>query len=158
MKRIKFELILVSITILFASCASTTIIQTNIPEASVFLNGAKVGSTPYAMTDTKIVGSRTSVKLEKEGYTPLNTSITRDEQVDVGALIGGLFVYVPFLWTMKYNPTHYYELVPLEEYIPSNTSTSTGSYKQLRELKKLLDDKIITEEEFLIEKKKLLND
>jgi len=55
------------------------------------------------------------IKLEKDGYEPLNTMISRDERVDVGAIIGGLFVLVPFLWTMQYNPQHSYELSPLKK-------------------------------------------
>ena len=88
--------------ILFASCASTTLIQSNPSDAKLYLNGEYVGKTPYAHRDTKIVGSTTFIKLEKEGYNPLNASFSRGEELDVGALIGGIFVLVPFLWIMKY--------------------------------------------------------
>ncbi len=86
-------------------------IESKPPGAKVYLNGMSVGKTPYRHSDTKIVGSSTSVKLELEGYETLNTSFSRDEAADVGAIIGGLFVLVPFLWTMKYEPVHFYELV-----------------------------------------------
>ncbi len=98
--------------ILLTSCASTTMIQSTPSGAKIYLDGQPVGSTPYRHSDTKIVGSTTTVKLVKEGYEPLNTSFSRDEQVDVGAIIGGLFVWIPFLWVMKYNPIHTYELSP----------------------------------------------
>lgn len=99
--------------LLFASCSSSTIIQSNPSGAKVYLDGQYVGVTPYQHSDTKIVGSTTSVRLEKEGYETLSASFSRSEQADVGAIIGGVFVFVPFLWTMKYNPIRTYELDPL---------------------------------------------
>jgi len=155
-----------AIIVFFGSCVSTTTIVSEPPGAKVYLNGMNVGKTPYRHSDTKIVGSTTSVRLELEGYEPLNTSFSRDEAVDVGAIIGGLFVWVPFLWTMKYDPVHNYELTPLfynketyqeNRYEKVKKSTTTLSKAdQLRELKQLLDEKIITQEEFDREKKKIL--
>lgn len=93
------------------ACSSTTMIQSNVP-AKVYLNGEPVGQTPYAMTDTKIVGSTTHVRLEAPGYETLNAVITRNEQFSVGACIGGAFLLVPFLWIMEYKPSHNFELQP----------------------------------------------
>lgn len=150
-------------TILLSSCASTTMIQSTPSGAKLYLNGENVGKTPYTYSDTKIVGSTTMVKLEKEGYKTFNTSFSRDEEADVGAIIGGLFVWVPFLWTMKYKPTHTYELSPL---LDNNKSNITPNKKQnvkskadrLRELKQLLDENIITKEEYEKEKNKILDE
>jgi hypothetical protein len=97
----------------FASCASTTMIQSQPTGAKVYLNGESVGVTPYAMTDTKIVGTTTTVRLEYPGYEPLNTAISRNEEFDVGACIGGVFLLVPFLWIMHYKPVHTFELHPV---------------------------------------------
>ncbi|HLT94539.1 MAG TPA: PEGA domain-containing protein [Membranihabitans sp.] len=151
--------------ILFSSCASTTIIQSTPNGARLYLNGEPVGNTPYTHKDTKIVGSTNSIRLEKEGYETLNTSFARNEEADVGAIIGGIFFLVPFLWTMKYKPVHHYEMVPLDpnrpnqvnENIPNDNVTGSKA-ERLRELKGLLDDKIITEEEFEKEKQKILNE
>ncbi|WP_294081345.1 hypothetical protein [Proteiniphilum sp. UBA5384] len=85
------------------------------------MNGEYKGVTPLSYSDTKIVGSVTYLTLEKEGYQPFQTFLSRNESADVGAIIGGVFVLVPFLWTMKYNPVHTYELRPI-----ANTSL-TGS-------------------------------
>lgn len=98
--------------ILFASCSSTTLIQSSPSGAKVYLNGEYAGVTPYSHTDTKIVGSSTQVRLEKEGYETLNSAFSRNEDADVGAIIGGIFFLFPFLWTMKYKPVRTYELVP----------------------------------------------
>ena len=100
--------------ILFPSCASTTLITThNVTDAKVYINNQFVGTAPYKHKDTKIVGSTIDIKIEKEGYYPFLTTIQKDEKVDVGAIIGGLFFLFPFLWTMEYNPNHIYELTPI---------------------------------------------
>ena len=94
------------------ACSSETVIRSNPPGAKVFIDGSFVGTTPYTMSDTKIVGSATSVRLEYPGYQPFQTSIQRNEEFDVVACIGGVLVLVPFLWIMGYKPDHTYELAP----------------------------------------------
>ncbi len=157
-----------ALSIFLTSCSSTTMIESRPPGAKVYLNGMSVGTTPYRHSDTKIVGSSSSIRLELDGYEPLNTSFSRDEAADVGAIIGGLILLVPFLWTMKYDPIHLYELVPnsdsnnvenkakepMKSIVKPNDQQSKAD--KLRELKKLLDEKIITQEEFEKEKKKIL--
>ena len=96
-----------------ASCASTTIIQSQPPGAKVYLNGEPVGVTPYTMTDTKIVGSTTAVRLELPGFETSTGVITRNEEFDVGACIGGVFLLFPFLWIEGYKASHSFELRPL---------------------------------------------
>lgn len=93
-------------------CSSTTIINSEPSGATLYLNGEKVGVTPYTHTDTKIVGSTNKVTLKKEGYQDVTTVFHKDEEIDIGAVIGGIFVWVPFLWTMKYKPSRTYEMVP----------------------------------------------
>lgn len=145
------------------SCVSTTRIQSSPAGAKIYIDGQPAGTTPYTYSDTKIVGSVTSVKIEKEGYEPMNTMFTRSEQADVGAIIGGVFFLVPFLWTMKYNPTHTYELTPLtdnnkieiDNQVQHNAESKAD---RLRELKKLMDEKILTQEEYEKEKQKILEE
>ncbi len=105
--------LLLAVSVLLSGCASTTMIHSNHDGAKVYLNEELAGTTPYLHSDTKIVGSTTRVRLEKEGYESLGTSFTRNEEVDAGAIIAGIFIWVPFLWTMKYKPAHTYELLPL---------------------------------------------
>ncbi|MEK0420622.1 MAG: hypothetical protein RLZZ161_473 [Bacteroidota bacterium] len=160
-KSTRLLLLLAAIVLLFSYCASTTIIQSDPIGAKVFLNGEPVGRTPYTHQDTRISGSVSKVKLEKEGYEPLETSFARDEEVDAGAIVGGLLIIVPFLWTMKYKPTHFYELKPLTDsaqnlYLQKKHLKSKA--EKLRELKQLLDEKIITQQEFEREKKKILDE
>src|SRR3989304_1405724 len=46
-----------------AACSSTTVIRSNPSGARLYLNGEAVGTTPYAMTDSKIVGSAAALPL-----------------------------------------------------------------------------------------------
>lgn len=152
-------------SILFSSCASTTMIQSNPNGARVYVNGEPVGTTPYTHRDSKIVGSVTTVKLEKEGYNSFNTTFTKDEEVDIGAIIGGVFLFIPFLWTMKYKPIHTYELIPNSENLKiadktkiQNQINPKSKAERLRELKALLDEKVITQGEYENEKRKILEE
>ena len=107
-KKIISTLILLSF--LITGCASTTLINSEPSGATLYMNGMKVGKTPYTHTDSKIVGASTSLKMKKKGYEDLYVVLSKDEDVNIGAIIGGFFVIVPFLWTMKYYPVHNYEL------------------------------------------------
>ena len=113
---------------LFYSCSSSTCIQTSQGAAKLYINNEYKGTTPYVHTDTRIVGSTLVLKLEKEGYKPLITTITKDEEIDPGAIAGGIFFGVPFLWTMRYHPNHIYELVKLPPEI--DTISDEGILKQ----------------------------
>jgi hypothetical protein len=95
-----------------AACSSSTVIRSNPSGAKVFIDGAMVGTTPYTMSDTHIVGSTTHIRLEYPGYAPTDTAIKRSEEFDVVACIGGVFLLVPFLWIMGYKADHNYELQP----------------------------------------------
>lgn len=168
MKRQKFCVqslsLLLAGVILMSSCASTTVIQSQPSGAKLYLNGEPVGTTPYTHRDSKIVGSTTVVKLEKEGFAPLVTSFTKDEEVDINAVVGGVFFLVPFLWTMKYKPSHTYELTAISDnnQIINKPDSSNNQLKskadRLRELKQLLDEKLITQDDYEKAKKKILEE
>lgn len=151
-----------SILFFLSSCASTTMIESIPSGAKVYMDGESVGTTPYLHEDSKISFSSTALRLEMDGYEIYSTTLTRDEDVDVGAIVAGFFVYAPWLWTMKYKAVHTYELVPLYESLdPMDPEAKPQRALQtkaqmLRELKQLLDDEIITQEEFDAEKKKIL--
>jgi len=119
--------VIMAISVLFTSCASTTMIQSNAVGADVFLNGELAGKTPYKHRDMKIVGSTTEVKIEKEGFETLQTSFSRDEKADVGAIIAGVFFLFPFLWTMKYKPVHNYDMKITNDVKQAVSETETQS-------------------------------
>ena len=97
------------------SCASTTSIRAtnssgNVDrDVKVYVDGQYQGKGEVFHSDTKIVGSSTSINLKKEGCRSQTVMLNRTEQISVGALIGGLFFWIPFLWIMGYNPVHSYE-------------------------------------------------
>jgi hypothetical protein len=163
-KKLRAISFLLAVTFLFTSCASKTVIDSTPSSARIYIDGQRVGTTPYIHRDSKISGSFTAVKLELEGFETLNTDITKNEQINVGAIIGGCFVLVPFFWGMKYYPTHNYELVSKQiisdtkSNNPSTPISTKSKIDRLREIKQMLDEKILNQEEYEKEKKKILEE
>ncbi|PKR80629.1 hypothetical protein CW751_09675 [Brumimicrobium salinarum] len=174
--------LLLAMTLFLTSCASTTMINSVPSGANVYIDSEPVGTTPYSHTDSKVTGSTTRIKLTKDGYEDFYYPMTKDEEVHVGAVVGGFLIMIPFLWTLKYKPSRTYELIPLDNEIkeevievekqkeihtsPKETefktekkkSSITSKADRLRELKALLDEGILTQEEFENEKKKILEE
>jgi hypothetical protein len=132
----KLSILILSASILFTSCASTTLINSTPSGAELYINEEAVGVTPYSMTDTKIVGSCSSIRIEKEGYNEFYTTICRTEEVDGGAVVGGFFFWPAWLWAMKYKSSHYYKLTPktgeeesLEQLLNNNQSSGNKTIK-----------------------------
>jgi len=86
-------------------------IRSTDPEAKIYVDGEFKGKGNVTHTDTKIIGSTTSVRLEKEGCEPAFFTFSRNEEFDAGACAGGVFVLVPFLWVQKYKAERTYEYV-----------------------------------------------
>ena len=170
--------VLLSGTILISSCSSSTLISSQPAGAKLYVNGQYAGITPYQYSDTKIVGSTTDLRLEKDGFEPVRVPLISNERADAGAIVGGIFLLFPFLWTMKYDPEHTYELRTANSNgqpvtTPStfvNTQSSGASAPaaaqsvgvksradRLRENKRLYDEKVLTEKEYEAEKKKILD-
>jgi hypothetical protein len=161
-KALQLNALLLAVLVLFTSCASTTMIQSVPSDASVYVNGMYMGKTPYAYSDESIVGTCHSLRISKEGYEDFNTYLCRNEQADVGAIIGGIFFLFPFLWTMKYYPERTYELYPLAEveevppYGKEDSGITNDQINRLTGLKALYDSDALTEEEFNTEKARIL--
>ena len=100
------------VCVVLAACSSSTVIRSNPMGAKVFLDGAYVGTTPYTLTDSKIVGSTTMIRLEYPGLAPTTVAVSRSEDLKVGTLIAGLFLFVPLLWVMGYDGEHTFDLAP----------------------------------------------
>lgn len=98
------------LTISLTQCYSSTVIDTVPPGATLYIDGEIMGETPYTYTDSKIVGSAIEVLIKKPGYKDFRKVITKDEEVSVGAIIGGVFCLFPFLWMFRYKKLHRYEL------------------------------------------------
>jgi hypothetical protein len=139
------------------SCSSSTVIDSHPQGAKVFVDGSYLGFTPYTYSDTKVVGSRTSLKLSLDGYRDFYTAIHRDQQLNVGALIGGFFLIVPWAWMMDYRSGYTFELtkataadeVANQEYNPNSPSLVPLSLeRKLLQLKKMYDDSLINRSEY----------
>lgn len=102
----------VFVLLAFASgCASTTVINSQPSGADVYIDGMKVGKTPYTLTDTKMVFQTSTIKLSKPGYEDVHANLPRFQELDVGTAIGGIFCLWPlWLWVGKYRPEQNYEL------------------------------------------------
>ena len=92
-----------------SGCSSTTLIRTTDPEAKIYVDGEFAGKGSVTHSDQKIVGSHTSVRIEKPGCAPTYHGFSRNEEFSVGACIGGALGMVPYLWIMGYKPEHNYE-------------------------------------------------
>lgn len=169
--------ILLSGCLLFAGCGSTTVIRTVPSGAKLYMDNEYMGTTPYDHFDTKIVGSKTNLHFKMEGYEEFDITLSRSEEVDVGAAVASFFVFpIPLLWIMKYKPIHTYELTPLngeiaddvtiapEQAIYSDGSTSSDDkamnddkIMRLKQLKQMLDVNILTQAEFDTLKSLVLN-
>jgi len=108
-------------------CVSTTVFRTYPARADVYVSGVKKGKTPYFYSDRKIVASSTPVSFRKQGYYDLNIILKRNEELDLGPFIGGLFVWIPFLWVTKYDSLHAYQLVV------DTSEVKTGSDSAVKE-------------------------
>lgn len=156
MKKINTIYFLAFFAVIFlASCTSSTRITSEPPGATVIIDGQTVGETPYVHEDSKISFSRTTVTLQKNGFEDLHTVIRKDEDIDPGAIVGGIFFQWPFIWTFGYLPDHHYVMSPanysdVEVVIPDKKAD------QIQELNEMYKEGIIDKEEFDILKKRIL--
>jgi hypothetical protein len=91
------------------ACSSTTVIRSNPSGARVFIDNSYVGTTPYTLSDSKIAGSSTSIRLEYPGRAPQMILASKGE-LRIGPLIAGLFFLVPLLWVTGYKNEYTVEL------------------------------------------------
>jgi hypothetical protein len=150
--------LLLSGAVLLTGCYSATMIKSDPPGAKIYVNNEAVGITPYRYGDDKLAFSRTEIRIEKEDYEPFQTTLVRNEVIDGGALLAGLFVGIPLLWITKYKREHNYQLRPDKIPVQNQVAPVKSKADKLRELKALLDDNIITQEEFETAKKKILEE
>ena len=81
--------------IIISGCASTTILATSPDNAYVYIRGQNRGKTPYKYSDIKVAFSSTPVTFRKTGYHDKKITLKKNEEIDVGALFGGLICYFP---------------------------------------------------------------
>jgi hypothetical protein len=109
MKKLFTGTLAIAMAITMIGCSSSTMIRSTDPEAKIFVDGEFKGRGTVTHTDTKMIGSVTSVRIEKDGCEPMNYSFARNEEFDAGACAGGVFFLVPFAWIQKYKAERTFE-------------------------------------------------
>ena len=94
-------------------CASTTVIKSNPSEAKLYLDRQFRGETPYTHSDSAVAGTMRTLTLKKEGYKDFTGHIRR-EKLSIGALIGGIFLLIPWIWILEYPPEYTFEMEKLK--------------------------------------------
>ena len=105
---------LTTIFLFLSGCASTTLIKSNPLGAQLEVDGRFVGETPHFYTDQAVAGTAKRVTLKKDGYRDFDGFIRR-EKLSGPALIGGIFLIVPFVWILEYPSRYEFEMEKLQE-------------------------------------------
>ena len=101
---------------LIYSCSSTTIIKSTDKKAQIKINGTVLGTGTAIHTDRKVAWfGKNRVVISKEGCADQNYIFKRNEELDVGALIFGIFLIVPLVWIMQYEAVHEYEFTCIKK-------------------------------------------
>ena len=101
--------LLSALAVLLAGCASSTVIRSSDPDARIYVNGEYVGTGKARYSDRKVSFAKNDVTLLKDGCEPMKYDFRRNEDPDIGAIVGGFFLTVPFLWTLEYKDERAYE-------------------------------------------------
>lgn len=105
----KRTITLVFCTLFVMSCSSSTLISTTDPDARIYVDGEYLGNGEAYYTDQKVAFSKNEVTIRKDGCEPQYHEFRRSERADIGAIVGGLFFTVPFLWATEYKNFREYE-------------------------------------------------
>lgn len=109
---VKFRMSAVMMLVFFVSaCASSTVIHSRPEGATVYMDNIQKGKTPLTYSDTAVAGTTKAIRLQKDGYKPLNTVITKDK-FEIGPCIGGILILFPFIWMLGYQDVYEFTLEP----------------------------------------------
>lgn len=96
-----------------AMAGEKPILITSTPsDATIYINEQRVGKTPGSM----IVKGRwwyesaPTIRLEKEGYEPFTTTLSRN-QLNIGGLVGTILCLFPALWLLETPDSLHYTLI-----------------------------------------------
>ena len=116
MKYIQMVLIAILSLSMMSACVSTTVLKSSPPGAKFYADGHYLGEGPVTYSDKKTSLSQTLIEIKKEGYADKTVILKRNEELNVGALVGGILLaptvvgLLFFLWITDYSPAHSYDL------------------------------------------------
>ena len=94
-----------------AGCTQAITITSEPPGARVWLNGVNIGVTPASTVVSYTAFSNFEVRLEKDGYMPIQTILANE--VKVAPLVLGIILCLPLLiWVAGPMPDYHYVLTP----------------------------------------------
>ena len=108
----KKVIVLLTAFLFLFGCSSTTIIKSSPPGAKLYLDGNYKGVTPCTHSDKALMGMSKIVLMKKEGYKGF-TGIIKKEEAQLGPIIAGFFIIVPWLWALGYPDEYTFEMETL---------------------------------------------
>lgn len=101
--------LILSASIVFTGCASTTVVQSEPTGAQLRIDGQPVGATPVTFTENAVwLWTKHQVTLDASGYSTYHGTL--NAQVSPLYLILGLLCLLPFILVGEFKPTYYYVL------------------------------------------------
>lgn len=117
MKKVFTGIVSVLLLISLVGCSTMVTIQSDPSGADVFINNRKMGKTPYVAKLDDFIATNHQITLKKDGFEDFNGVLAKEAKV--GAIIGGIFFLIPFLWC--YGPS------PYQQFALSAKSNTVGS-------------------------------
>ena len=113
MLKTSFIAFVVSVAVVLAGCASTTVIQSEPNGAQLRIDAQPVGATPVTFTEGAVWHwTKHSITLEAPGYRTYHGQMTT--QVAPLYIVLGLLCLLPFLLVAEFKPSYYYIMVQEE--------------------------------------------
>ena len=103
------RILIVLAALLASACTSSTVIRSSDPDSRIYVNGEYMGTGEAYYSDEEVAFSRNKVEIRKAGCRSEYHSFRRNEEADIGAIVGGIILTVPFLWVTEYKPYRSYE-------------------------------------------------
>lgn len=98
--------------IFLAGCVTNTMvtIETNPPEATVYVDHKEIGESPVTVQMSNAVWNDPDILIQLPGYKDLRTSV--EKEIKVANLVSGLLLIWPaFLWVYGPEKYQYFDLI-----------------------------------------------
>ena len=96
-------IVAVLVAVSVAVCTTLVRIESEPPDAKVYLNRQPSGTTPLSISLSNFIFNEYDISIEKEGFEDLESRLNKEFKV--APFVGGLFVWPLLLWV--YGPEDY---------------------------------------------------